>query len=210
MKGIGEVLKEKRTNKKYSLDKLEKETKIKKEFIRAIEDENWEELPEFPVLVGFVKNIAAVLKINKAQIVAFLRRDYPPKSLRINPKPDVGGKFAWSPRLTFLVGVVAVSLVVFGYLGLQYIKFISPPPLLIESPVDGQEVSQTKLKVLGKTNPEATLKVNNQPVLVDEHGNFVTEIEIFEGTKEVVVVATSRSGKETTIRRKIVPELTGQ
>lgn len=207
MKGIGEVIKEKRTKKRYSLDRLGKETKIKKEFIKAIERESWEDLPEFPVLVGFVKNIAGVLKINPAQIVAFLRRDYPPKSLRINPKPDVGGKFTWSPRLTFLVGTVAVLLFIFGYLVFQYVKFINPPPLEVESPKEGQVVGETTLKVVGKTSPEATLKVNNQLVLVDEDGGFVAEVEIFEGTKEIVVEASSRSGKETVVHRKIIPEL---
>jgi len=207
MKGIGEVIREKRTKKRYSLDRLEKETKIKKEFIKAIERESWEDLPEFPVLIGFVKNIAGVLKINPTQTVAFLRRDYPPKSLRINPKPDVGGKFTWSPRLTFLVGTVAVLIFIFGYLVFQYLKFTNPPSLEVESPREGQLVYQTTLKVVGKTSPEATLKVNNQLVLVDGDGGFVAEVEIFEGTQEVVVEATSRSGKETTVSRKIKVEL---
>ena len=43
--------------------------------------------------------------------------------------------------------------------------------------------------------------------IVGEDGTFETEIEIFEGTGEVVVVAKSRSGKETVVARKIKPEL---
>ena len=42
---------------------------------------------------------------------------------------------------------------------------------------------------------------------MDENGYFSAKIEIFEGTSEVVVIAKTRSGKETVIRRKIVPEL---
>ena len=41
IKTIGETLKEARLKKRYSLDRVEKETKIKKEFIEAIEEENW-------------------------------------------------------------------------------------------------------------------------------------------------------------------------
>ena len=210
MKTLGEALKETRLKKRYSRERLEKETKIKKEFIKAIEDENWEVLPEFPVLTGFVKNIATVLKINLNQTVAFLRRDYPPKSLRINPKPDVANKFSWSPRLTFLAGIITVSLFILGYLVFQYLKFITPPNLTVINPKEEQVVNQLILEVTGKTNPEATIKVNNQPALVDEEGNFTTEIEIFEGTGEVVVKAISRSGKETTVSRKIKVELEGK
>jgi len=77
----------------------------------------------------------------------------------------------------------------------------------VEQPKDEQVVGERQVLVSGKVNPEATLKVNNQPVLVNEDGTFEVEIEIFEGTSEIVVVAKSRSGKETVIRRKIKPEL---
>ena len=64
MKTIGRALKEARTQKRLSLSKLESQTKIKKNFIQAIENEDWESLPEFPVVVGFVKSIAGALKIS--------------------------------------------------------------------------------------------------------------------------------------------------
>lgn len=207
MKTLGEAIREARIKKRYSREKLEKETKIKGEFLEAVEEENWGALPEFPVLVGFVKNIAKALKINQEQAVALLRRDYPPKSLRINPEPEIADKFTWSPKSTFLAGIIIVTLFILGYLGFQYLKFISPPLLEVKSPQEGQVVSYTKLKVMGKTDSEASVRVNNQPVLVDEDGNFATEVEIFEGTGEVLVRATSRSGKETTVSRKIKVEL---
>ena len=207
MKTIGETLKETRIRKKYSRARLEEETKIKKEFIEAIEKGNWEDLPEYPVVQGFVKSIATTLKVNEKQTVARLRRDYPPKKLRISPKPDVSDKFVWSPKLTFLVGVVAVSLIVLSYLTFQYIDFISPPPLSVDRPKDGEVINQNTIIISGKSDPEAVVKVNNQLVLVEEDGSFYSEIEIFEGTEEIEVKAISRSGKETVVRRKIIPRL---
>jgi hypothetical protein len=61
--------------------------------------------------------------------------------------------------------------------------------------------------VVGKTDEDVTVKVNNQPVLLGIDGTFQVEIQIYEGTKEIDVQAISRSGKETVIRRTIVPEL---
>jgi cytoskeletal protein RodZ len=207
MKTIGKIIKESRVKKKYSRKKLESQTKIKKEFIKAIEEEDWNALPEPPVLVGFVKNIASALSLNQRQVVAILRRDYPPRSQRINPKPDVESKLAWSPRLTFLLGVIVASLIIVGYLGFQYVNFITPPNLNVEFPAEDQVITQETLEVSGETDPEATIRVNNQPVIVNDDGKFTTEIEIFEGTKEVIVVARSRSGKETTVVRKIKVEV---
>lgn len=208
MKTIGETLKEKRKEKNLSLADLEKETKIKPEFIKAIELGKWEDLPERPVVSGFVKNIAESLGMDTKQAAAIFRRDYPPdKNLRINPKPDLTKKFKWSPRLTFFVGVFAIFLVTISYLALQYMGFVSPPTLLVNSPEENQVVNERMVVVSGSTDPEAQVLVNNQPVIVEKTGEFRTEVEIFEGTEEIVVKAVSRSGKETVVTRKIEPEL---
>jgi cytoskeletal protein RodZ len=206
MKTIGELVKDTRAKKRYSLAKVEDATKIKREFIEAIEKQNWKVLPDYPVVAGFVKNIAQYLGINRNQAVALLRRDYPPQKLSINPKPDVSKEFIWSPRLTFLVGVATIVILVLGYLGFQYSKFIGPPALEVIEPKEGQVVESRSIKVSGKTDSDAVVKANNQPILVNDEGAFVAEVQIFEGTTEIVIKATSRSGKETTIRRMIKPE----
>ncbi|OGM09861.1 hypothetical protein A2W13_01610 [Candidatus Woesebacteria bacterium RBG_16_36_11] len=206
MKTIGEVLREARSKKRYSLESLEKETKIKKSFIQAIEKENWDALPEYPVILGFVKNIASFLGIDTKGTVALLRRDYPPKVLSVNPKPDISREFSWSPKLTFLVGIGVVILLISGYLGFQYIKFISPPTLQVVSPKESQVVDKAHVFVQGKTDAEATVKVNNQPVLVGEDGNFSLDLDISQKTEEVDVISTSRSGKISEIKVKIIPK----
>lgn len=200
-------MKEARAKKRYSQEKIAEETKIKKEFISSMEKENWELLPEFPVIVGFVKQISKFLKVDERQAVALLRRDYPPKVLPVNPKPDVSKKFRWRPRTTFIVGITIVIMMVLGYLGFQYSRFISPPKLVVDQPQEEEVVKERILIVSGKTDLDATIRINNQPVLVDEDGDFETEIEIFEGTEEIIVKAVSRSGKDAIIRRKIKPEL---
>src|SRR3989344_1795893 len=206
MKTIGSYLKEARIKKGITIKKLEKETKIKADFLREIEELNWPKLPELPVILGFIKKISKTLNLSENQAVAMLKRDYPPKNLSINPKPDVGGKFIWSPKMTFILGIVFVAVLLVSYLVLQYISFVNPPKLNIVKPEDGAGVS-SEVQVVGNTDPLATIKVNNQPVLVDDKGNFEVSIEIAKSTEEIVVIARSRSGKETVIRRKIVPEL---
>lgn len=207
MDTIGQILKKARTRRRYSREKLEKITKIKKSFIEAIEKEDWQNLPEYPVVQGFVKSIALTLNLDRKQAIALLRRDFPPKKLNVNPKPDISEKFNWSPKLTFFVGAVFVTVLVFVYLGFQYINFISPPKLEVLKPSDGEVITKKTLLVTGKTDADAVIRVNNQPVLVDDEGLFSSELEIYEGTGEIEVKAISRSGKETTIKRKIIPRL---
>lgn len=207
MKTASEVIKEARLRKKISLSRLESETKIKKEFLQAIEEGEWNKLPDFPVLTGFVKNIADFLDINQNRLAATLRRDYPPKKLVINPKPDVNEAFTWTPKLTFYVGAAAVGIFIFGYLIFQYARFVRPPTLSVVAPQEGMIVTDPKVEIIGRTDPDTAVKVNNQPIFVNEDGAFSAEIEIYGGTTEIVIAAVSRTGKETVVRRTIKPQL---
>lgn len=204
MKTIGQTLKAKRKilNKSYS--DLEKETRIKISFIKSIEMCAWENLPEYAVVVGFVKRIARALDIDEDKSIALLRRDYPPQTESIHPKPDVNtDKFKWSPKLTFVLGVIFSLFFILLYLGTQYRNSIRPPSLEVSSPRNEQTIEGNKLIVTGVTDPLATIKANNQSALVDENGNFATEIEISNETREIVIISTSRNGKETTEVRSI-------
>ena len=207
MKTIGEIIKEARVRRKYSLARLEEKTKIKKEFIENIEEEKWQKLPEYPVISGFVKSLAAALEIESEMAAALLRRDYPPKTLPINPKPDVSKEFRWSPKLTFIVAVALVIILILGYLGFQYIDFVSPPRLTVSSPEENETVTTSQVLVEGTTDANATLEVNNQPVLVNEDGSFLVELEIDEETREITIKAVSRSGKEMVVQRRIIQTL---
>jgi len=203
MNTIGQIIKIARVKKKLSFKKLEEITKIKASFIESIENEKWNNLPAFPTVSGFVKSISAPLGINEKMATAILKRDYPPKKLNINPKPNIPAHFTWSPKLTFAVGTAAIVLIVLGYLGFQYLRFISPPGLTVDSPKENQIVSGNSVTVFGSTDPDVKITVNDQPVLVDQDGKFSVDIGITQSTKEIDIMAVSRSGKERTISRKI-------
>lgn len=203
MKTIGQIIENARKEKRYTFQKLEEITKIKSSFIESIENEKWQNLPSFPTILGFVKSVSQALDIDEKMAVAVLKRDYPPKKLNINPKPDISARPAWNPRLTFILGIGLVIILILGYLGFQYKKFISPPNVTVESPTEGQIIDGNSVLVFGLTDMDVKITVDNQPVLVDEDGKFSTNVEILPTTKEITIKAVSRSGKETTVTRKI-------
>ena len=109
--------------------------------------------------------------------------------------------------MTFLIGSLAIFFTIAAYLVFQYKSFTALPNLEIDSPQDGETITQQVLTVSGLTETEATIKVNNQPALVDDVGKFSAKIEVFEGTEEIIIKATSRSGKETKVIKKINVDL---
>ena len=209
MRTVGLYLKEARLKKKLSLKQMEKETKIKKDFINSIEKGEWSSLPEYFVTLGFVKTLAKYLNVSEENATAIFRRDYPTdaRNLFVNPKPDLKVRSFMNPKVFMVVASVFIGILFLGYLAYQYYLYISPPKLVVFSPTENQEVYENELSVIGKTQDDATLKVNNQQVLVTESGDFVDKIEVDENTKQVVFIARSRYGKETVVIRKIVPKL---
>jgi len=203
MRKIGDFIKDARLAKRLSRKDLGEKTKIKQSFIEAIEKEEWEKLPPFPVVMGFVKSISHFLDIDDRETIAILKRDYPIKPVVISPKPDVETRFVWSPRKTFLVGVAIIVFLVAGYLGFQYKKFLSPPNLMVNEPKEGQNIKVGETHVAGTTDPDASIKVNNQPALVSDKGDWETDIDVDKNTTTIVVESLSRSGKKTIVNRKI-------
>jgi len=206
MNTIGSFLHDAREKKKISFKELSFSTKIKESFLKAIESEKWDILPEYPIVLGFVRNIAGVLDIPVDTALALLRRDYPPKTLKISPSPDISKKFSWSPKITFALGIITVCIVLFSYLVLTYANFTRPPKILIEKPKEGEVIINSNVTVQGKTDADVTLSVNNQPILVDENGRFVGEVKISKETNNLLFKAISRSGKENTLNLKITTD----
>ncbi len=204
MKTVSNVLREARLKKGYTLSDVERQTKIKKIFLDALEKEKWEKLPEFTVVAGFVKNIASALDLDKNQTLSILRRDYPPqKAQQVAPAPEIKRLFKWSPKFTFILGSSLIILIAIAYLLFQYIKFTSPPRVTLDSPKENELIKKSPIEIKGQTDPENTVIVNNQIVSVKDDGKFASLIEVSDVTHDIEVKAKARSGKEVVIHRKI-------
>lgn len=196
MRTIGSIIRETRLSKEITLSDLSKSTKVKKDFLESIEKEEWDKLPEYVTVSGFVKRIAQTLDLNENKLIAILKRDYPPIPIKQIPRKEIKTRFIWQPKYTFFVLTVMITLLFLGYITMQYISFNSPPPLIVYTPSDNELVKSKYTVVRGLTSPDATVKVNNQTAYVEKDGRFFTEIEVGKETGEIVIKAISRVGKE--------------
>ena len=208
MRTVGQVLKEAREAKLYTLDEVEKSTKIRKEMLRALEEDNFAKLPPITFIQGFVKNYGKFLGIDSEKLLAILRRDYeaskhPPQVLESFSKPLTKKRIFITPSR--LIGVVIAVIVIsfFAYLWFEYRSFVGAPELQVNSPSQGQTVEVTSISVEGKTDPEAKVKVNNQDIGVDKTGNFKEEIKLSSSANTVEITATSKFGQTAKVDRTV-------
>ena len=208
MRTVGQFLKESREAKLYTLDEIEKHTKIRKELLQALEEDNFAKLPPITFIQGFVKNYGKFLELDSEKLLAILRRDFeaskhPPQVLESFSNPLTKQRFFLTPSrlIGLVVGIIILGF--FSYLWFEYRQFVDSPKLEVTSPAQGATVEVTSVSVEGSTDPEAKLTVNNQEVGLNKDGNFKEEVKLSSSVNNISVVATSKFGQSTKVERTV-------
>ncbi len=207
MKKISQTLKHERLARHLTLEEVEKSTKIKLAYLRAIEAGNFTRLPSKSYALGFVKNYAKFLDIPEEKTVPLFRREY-----------ELGQREEFMPRfrktqdkigkrrifnLRFAVALV-VLLTVVGFMIFQFSSFFTGPKLEITKPQEGQEIVGNVIQLEGYTDPSATVTVNNEEAYVGLDGKFQKTIYEFEGKRKITVISKNRFDNSTTKEVNIV------
>ena len=203
----GELLQEKRLRKKLTLTDVSNGTKIKPAFLSAIEKGEYQKLPSPSYAHGFVKNYAEFLGIPARQIIPIFKREFDAShAIKVLPKGFTTGETTVSFRKVktrrAFVGIILIILFIFGYLFYQYRAAFFPPNLTVDSPKENATVPQDVI-VQGKTDPSATVTVNEDQVAVDEAGEFRKQITLFSGKMTISVLAKNTFGKIRKIERNV-------
>jgi len=120
--GIGQILREARNRRKVDLSAVEAATRIRIRFLRAIENEEWDVLPEGVYTRGFIRTYAGYLGLDGERLAEDFRRDVEGAG-RHGPGVELapvaasaatgtpGGRRSL-PRPAWLVAVAAIAIAV--------------------------------------------------------------------------------------------------
>ncbi|HEU4598449.1 MAG TPA: helix-turn-helix transcriptional regulator, partial [Solirubrobacterales bacterium] len=124
--GVGVKLREARTRKKLSLSEIEEATKIRARFLRAIETEDWDQLPGDTYARAFIRTYGSLLGLDGERLAEEQRRQRgaarPGEGLpRVDPRPrglarEERRRRRLNPRLVALAvsALVVVALLAIG------------------------------------------------------------------------------------------------
>jgi cytoskeletal protein RodZ len=208
MRTVGQILKEERERKLYTLEEIEKATKIRKELLEALEAGQYVKLPPPTFVQGFIKNYGRFLKLDTEKLLAIFRREFsegkhPPRILETFSNPVDRKRFRLTPSRA-LGGVILILIMAFFvYLWFEYRFLVGGPFLEVEKPVNQFRANSSIVSVEGRTDPEAKLSINNQEIGVDPSGKFSQEIKLSDDINTIEVMATSKSGKVTKVERTV-------
>lgn len=207
-KTVGELLKLEREQRQVSLEELAKQIRVKEQFLEALEDNRFADLPAAVFVKGYVKAYARILGFDAQPMLGLLRRDFKESGkgklvAQEFLKPVMRNGKSLSPVRLVTVSVIGIFLVLFLYIGIRWYGFISPPELDIFEPIEDAVVS-SQVSVTGLTESETIVTVNAQPILVAADGSFETQITLpNEGISTITVEAKDKRQKTTTRQRTV-------
>lgn len=187
-----DILRNARLDKELELLEISKKLKIPVKYLKAIESEDHKSFPQEPYLSLMVKDYANYLQLNGPETLSIFRRDYEQKKNITNNQSQ---KISFTPQLTFKI-LITLSVLIFSfYLVSEYLKFNRPPPLDVDWP-NISTLQDDTLEVSGKTDPESTVRINNDLVIVNSDGSFSKRVYVNQSRQSTITVeATSPAGK---------------
>lgn len=203
----GERLYEERVKRGLTLEEVSKATKIRSSFLFAIEKGEYKKLPSGTYAHGFVRNYARFLGLPENELLALFKREYdeekfqkvlPDGLLRKDDFPLKRIKFAQTFKVLLLIFIALIAYIIF-----QYRSAIFNPSLNVVKPVDGEIIKTQEVTVVGKTDPNSTVFINNETASLDKDGNFKKTINVFPGRAKITIKAVNNFNKTTILERQI-------
>lgn len=203
----GQRLRLQRLKKGLTLEEVSNATKIKVSFLLAIEKGEYKKLPPATYAQGFVRNYAGFLGMSKQEILAIFRREYDEEKV-VKVLPEGLLKKEEFPLKRFRLQqatklIIFVFIILLGYILFQYRYAIIDPPLKINFPTEGTVISSQTVTVIGRTDSNGSVFVNNDPVSLDNSGNFKKVLSVFTGKTTITVKVINYFGRETIVERHI-------
>ncbi len=214
---VGECFKRRREENSVSLKDVSEKLKIKKSYLRDLEENNYDQLPPDVYVKGFIRAYAALVGFNAEKMVELFNKERIVNNKIINKnnpkeKNHKYSKFSISeyltvtPKLiTILISLLILSVVGY-YLWHQVSSFSSTPYLIVSSPIADQISKEPEIVIAGQIEKDATLKINGKGVYVDYEGYFQEAIILRPGNNVLVVEATNSFGKTASETRNIIYE----
>lgn len=203
----GERLREERLAKGITLEEAAHATKIRSSFLTHIEKSEYDKLPNGAYAQGFVRNYADFLGLSEKEVLALFRREFDEnKPYRVLPQGfDANVDFPlkrFKLKQTVALGGLIFAALLF-YIFFQYRGAFLGPNLDVSTPKDKAVISSSSVRVSGKTVPDATVYVNEEPVTVADNGNFKKDINVFPGDNKIIIRSLNRFGRETVVTRNV-------
>lgn len=205
---VGERLSNARKAENVEVDEVARQTGIKEEYLRALEENDLESLPGGLYRESFLKKYSEFLGLDwkkiKKEFVAMSgdKKEIFDFSLKKMRKRD----FLIFPKIlrNTITGIMIVAF--FIYIGFYLKTSLSAPEIEIIEPAENLITGSDIVTVIGKTDIKTQISINGRSVLSDENGFFKELVNLKKGINIITIDAQKKHGVKKTIERQILVE----
>lgn len=207
---VGMFLKYTRQSQKKSIETVSKALCIRKIYIKAIEENNFDELPPIPYGIGFVRSYSEFLGLNAERIVQCYKEEAMPK------KQNVINNVSAKPRITFTIPsrkqiLISISLalgIYFIALAVRYNDNTTLPQEEIVTLPDN--VEETISLLSSEENKEENEEIIEENIPQSEiQDSDITEADNNQA-KETKIDISQPEAKIETVKNKVVLKFKGE
>ncbi len=181
--------------------------RVPAKYVEALEKNHFSELPKAKVYrQNYIKEYAKFLHLNEDEILEQFSNENGFKGIDIaHPKQSVKNAPLFSISILARNLLIACFILLFaGYLSWQVKRVLEPPRLIVYNPAEGITMTERTVAVQGETERECKLAINGQEIMPDEKGRFNLQVDLSDGLNTIVITATKKHGKISTVTRHIV------
>lgn len=208
-KTVGEKLRDLRDSKFYTTKRLSKLLLIHEKYIKAIEEGRYDNLPDEMYTKNYIASYAKFFGLDPAPYLnQYLEESKSSKIKKIENLPKTSPikiPSFWNTTNLIRNTIIIVFVIAFvSYIGFEIKKITTPPNLSLSTPQDEEVVEKPVIQVVGKTEKEAILKINDELVTPHSDGTFNEDVDLQRGLNLIKISAANKYSKENIIYRKII------
>ena len=207
---VAEQLCAQRRHKSLSFKKISRKININPKYLQALEEEDYDRLPEGVYQTKILKKYASFLGLDPEKLREQFTKEkqaktHSSKNNLFSVKKIKKCNFLVTPKIIRNGLTVLIIGICFACLGIYLNGVFSPPKLQIHHPNQNNlTVKKKQITISGETTPETKVYINNSPILNNEKGTFNKEIRLKQGINTITIKAEKKYGQEKVIKKQIL------
>jgi len=206
---VADRLRKARLEKELTLSDIADSTKIQLKYLEFLENSDYQALPGEVYIRTWIKLYAEAVDLPTHTLL----QDYNLEKT-VGKKIDISkqtGKFNWHnilrPRVLkwLAVGIVVVAFLIYLFWGINNI--ITAPQVNITEPANNFRTTASQVMIMGNTQPEVQLRINNEVILLDEDGNFSQNVNLAPGLNNLQISAKKKHSKTNHLELVVLREV---